>query len=215
MIFIVPDIKLNFQAAVKSGDSFSQSDILTDQLSKLINNKKNEVISLLQESGISITKKSTPAIAQALAEGLSKDATLRKKIAELMLSTDNEKLSGAAGDLITSIENSANNPSNQQVVTDISNSLLTLFGAGSDKKTTATTDVAQKAAAQLPAAAPGKYTATFAVLGGLLAVGLLTWVYRSYTKDGAVPGIAATGALIPLPALPLPAPPALSAVPTI
>lgn len=215
MIFIVPDIKLNFKAAIKSGDSYSQSDILTDQLSKLINNKKNEVIDLLQKSGIAITKKSTPAIAQALAEGLSKDATLRKKIAELMLSTDNEKLSGAAGDLITSIENSANNQGNQQVVTDISNSLLTLFGAGSDKKTTATTDVAQKAAAQLPAAAPGKYTATFAVLGGLLAVGLLTWAYRSYTKDGAVPGIAATGALIPLPALPLPAPPALSAVPTI
>ncbi len=210
MIFIVPDIKSHFDAQVKAGDKVGQSDIITDQLAKIIHDNKDAVISLLKDSRIELSGTATKDIATALADGLSRDEKFRKNIAALILSSDYQKISGAAGDIfsggiIGKIKDTIADPAKQDSIKNVANGFIDLFGKGADKKEAAVSDIVDKTTGRKPAEAPKSYVALYATLGGVVVLGLGIWIYKALTKEkpdlklgAGAPAIAAAGAVIPL-----------------
>jgi len=183
MIYIVPDEgKSNFNAAVKYGDSNAASDILTDRLSKLLLNKRDDVITILIENGIN-PGNTTESIANALTSGLQKSEKVRKAIATLIAISEAKAHSNMTGEEAKLLSEQLNNPEIQNQLKNFTTSIFNLFGKG-QSTTKITKDLVEKTKAQNQPAAKKNYTGYYVAGGILLTAGILIGSYYLFIKPG-------------------------------
>lgn len=176
MIYIVKENQSNFNAAVKAGDHQATSDIITDQLSKLIAENPDDIVALLKENGHPVVSISYEAIAKALAVALSKSEKVRKQVAILIAINDKSNFSNLTANETKNLENLLKDPKTQNTIQQLAGSIFNLFAKDKEKSTKATQEVVDKTKAQ---AKPSKKDYTPYYVGGaiVLTIGILSTIY--------------------------------------
>lgn len=180
------DKKSNFDAAKKYNDNSAVADILTDNIARLIANRRTEVIQILYSNDFApANNNNIEAITDALSRALQKSVKVRKLIAELMVS---EKTSSSEGQVLEAL----NNPETQQNIQDLVGSIFNLFGKNEEKAKAATNDIKTKTQAHTQTKAPKKKNYTGYYLAGAAVVGVLSIVLYKVLKPKANATAAAT-----------------------
>lgn len=177
MIYIVRENKSNFDAAVKAGDHNTASDIITDQLAKLVSENPDDVVALLKENGLPAVNITYEAIAKALASGLTKSEKFRKQVAVLIAINEKSNFSNITAEEAKNIETFLKDPKTQNTIQQLNGSIFSLFGKDKEKSVQATQEVVDKTKAQAKPAKKTNYTPYYIAGAVVLTIGLLSTIY--------------------------------------